>query len=45
MTGVFAMDEDEKTRSTGYDEDDVKELDDDVKKEPDNDEALIVRAM
>ena len=44
VTGVFAMEEDEKLRFVKYDEDETDELEDESKKEADDDGRLIVRA-
>ncbi len=44
VTGVFAMEEDEKPRSVGQDEEEADELEDEIEEEADGNEGLIVRA-
>ncbi len=44
VTGVFAMEEDEKPRSVDQGEDETDELEDEIEGEADGDEGLIVRA-
>ena len=44
VTGVFAMEEDEKHRSVEQDEDETDELEDEIEEETDDEERLIVRA-
>jgi len=44
VTGVFAMEEDDKPRSVEHDADESDEQEEDIEEEPDGDEALIVRA-
>ena len=43
VTGVFAMEEDGKHRSVESDEDELDELEDDTKIEPEREGRLIVR--
>jgi hypothetical protein len=44
VTGVFAMEEEDKPRTVEQDEEEADELEDEIKKEADGNEGLIVRA-
>jgi len=44
VTGVFAMEEDEKPRFVEHNKDETDELEDERKKDADDDGGLIVRA-
>ncbi len=44
VTGVFAMEEDEKPRSVERDEDELDELEENMEEDADDDGELIVRA-
>jgi hypothetical protein len=44
VTGVFAMEEDDKPRSVEHSEEGLEEQEDDIEEKPNGDEALIVRA-